>query len=197
MIFKEDYYLNSKKSNYTDYLSKDFKGLSKDISKYIEMNSVTLDFGCATGGLVYELNNLGYKTIGTDISYWAINTGRKKYLLDKDILQHHNITLLENKYIDNMIVLDVFEHIEEEEIKELLSICSIRNMIVRIPVSIIEGEDYYLDVSKKDITHKKAHTKKWWQNLFFFFGYNVKNIINEKYIYDSMGVLCVKIIKYQ
>lgn len=195
MIFEEDYYLNSKKSNYTNYLSKDFSGLSLDIIKYIKINSTSLDFGCATGGLVYELNNLGYKTIGTDISYWAINTGRKKYLLDKTTLQHHNISLLENRYIDNIIVLDVFEHIDEQELKEILAICQIKNMIVRIPVSIIEGQDYFLDVSKRDVTHKKPHTKKWWENLFMFFGYRIESIIREKYIYDSDGVLCVKLVK--
>lgn len=191
-MFNKDYYINSTKSNYTDYREKKFIGLANDLYPYVKNKSV-LDYGAATGGLIYELTNRNVYCKGTDISYWAVEYGKKHYNLDNK-LYHYNPKLLADLF-DVVLFLDVLEHIPDEELNTLLNMLQAKELIVRIPVSAYEGEDFVLEVSKNDKTHIQIHSKKWWLDLFSKYGYNIKVFLNTSSIYDSEGVLAAILVK--
>lgn len=194
MKFEHGYYVDSNVSNYSNYRLKKFEDLAKDLSEYLDKKSKILDFGAATGGLVSALRNMGYiNIIGTDISYWAIEQGRIMYKLDKNILQHYNRQLLEDSEI--IIMLDVLEHISDEELNKILSLLKSSTLILRIPVTKKEGEDFVLDISKNDKTHIQIHCKEWWSSILNKYGYTLKTYLNSKSIYDSEGVLAAIYIR--
>lgn len=185
-LFNKDYFVNSDISNYTDYRKKKFEGLADDLYPYLKWKTV-LDYGAATGGLVYELSNRLIYCEGTDISLWAIEYGKKYYNLGQRLHYYNHDLLL--MHFDVVLFLDVLEHIPSEELKVILTNLNALELIIRIPVSANEGEDFVLDVSKNDKTHIQVHSKKWWLDLFSNAGYNKFIPLIEKNIYDSEGVL--------
>lgn len=191
MKFEEDYYVNSHVSNYSNYTTKKFRGIASNIINglKIEKSDKILDFGCATGGLIKafieeELENI----TGTDISYWAIDYGRKEFKLSTEVLQHYNRQLLEQQF-HCILFLDVLEHIPSGELKQILSRLQSKYIIVRVPVSAKEGENFVLKISQNDITHIQIHCKEWWEKLLNDHKYCLYKIFHKKYIYDSNGVL--------
>ena len=187
MIFEKHYYVKSETSNYEDYREKKFHELASDLYPFVADGEV-LDFGAATGGLVHELRSRGVDCVGTDISYWAVNFGRQHYGLSSQELQYHNIQLLEEAK-DTVLFLDVLEHIGSKELEEVVKLLSAKQLIVRIPISKNEGEDFVLDVSKNDKTHIQIHGRDFWLDLFKKNGYHTFMPFCSKSIYDSEGVL--------
>lgn len=188
-MYNKDYYVNSKISNYEDYRKKKFSGLANDLYPFLKHKCV-LDYGAATGGLIYELTARYVYCEGTDISYWAVEYGKKHYNLEH-LLHHYNPTLLSGLF-DVILFLDVLEHIPDEELHNILSNIQVaKQLIVRIPVSKNEGENFVLDISKNDKTHIQIHCKKWWLDFFKKYGYTINTFLNETCIYDSEGVLAV------
>jgi 2-polyprenyl-3-methyl-5-hydroxy-6-metoxy-1,4-benzoquinol methylase len=191
MIFEKDYYIDSKVSNYVNYNEKKFDPLAEDIEEELELNidSQILDFGGATGQLIYALKKQGIENVvATDISFWAVGWGRDNLGLSSKELQHYNRQLLEKDW-DYVFMLDVLEHIKVEEIKNLLGIIKCNDLLIRIPVSLKEGETFALEVSRKDKSHIQCHTKEWWNNIFTEYGYKEYDIVNKDNIYESDGVL--------
>lgn len=175
-----------------DYRQKKFVKQAKEIITNFKLTKTkrVLDYGCAIGGLVYELKKQGLKNVsGTDISDWAIEYGMSIY---PDVnLQYYNRNLLSKKY-DLIICLDVLEHINSDElfrIVKLLGRSETNKILVRMPVSIKEGEDFVLEVSKNDKTHVQVHSKEWWIDLFLNSGFNCFQPVKLETIYDSEGVL--------
>ncbi|KKN02383.1 hypothetical protein LCGC14_1118280 [marine sediment metagenome] len=124
---------------------------------------------------------------GTDISYWSIDYGKKTYLLG-DILEYYNVNLL-TRDLDFLFLLDVLEHIPSvKEIRNFLKITNAKKIVVRIPVSKIEGDPFVFAVSRNDITHVQCHTKEWWINLFYLYNFNLIKKFNTLTIHDSEGV---------
>jgi 2-polyprenyl-3-methyl-5-hydroxy-6-metoxy-1,4-benzoquinol methylase len=83
--FEEDYFINSPISNYEDYRKRKFNVLAIDLIEVLGLRKdmKILDFGCATGGLLYEFKRYGFINLkGTDISYWSIDYGKETYQLD-------------------------------------------------------------------------------------------------------------------
>jgi|TARA_R110001592_G_scaffold196461_1_gene444253 SAM-dependent methyltransferase len=181
--------------NYTNYLerSKKYVKHAEDIIQLLESISLTtkksriLDYGCAVGFLIEGLNEKGYKNVeGFDISEWAVNECKAKGL---DVTDKFT-----NQDYDLMMVLDVFEHMTDEEISTALKYFKSNLMLVRIPCSV-NGEDFHLDISKLDPTHCNCKTKKEWEELLRKYGYNIFLKLNASTIYDTPGViswLCIK-----
>lgn len=186
MPFNKDYYVNSRISNYEDYREKKFSDLADDLCPYLEHKCV-LDYGAATGGLIYELTARNIYCEGTDISYWAVEFGKKHYDL-ANLLHHYDPTLLTGNF-DIVLFLDVLEHIPSEELECILNSIYAQQLIVRIPVARNEGEDFVLEVSKNDKTHIQIHSKEYWLALFKKYGYTMFTPLNENNIYNSDGVL--------
>jgi 2-polyprenyl-3-methyl-5-hydroxy-6-metoxy-1,4-benzoquinol methylase len=191
LTFEEGYFVQSEKSNYEDYRRKKFDALAKDLQRILKIHPDTkiLDFGCATGGLLKSLKELGFKHLkGTDISYWAIDYG-KKFLGLEDELEFHNVNLLCGDF-DIVFFLDVLEHVPSvEEIKKFLELVKVGvRVLIRVPVSAREGEPYVFEVSRNDQTHVQCHTRYWWADLLYDCGYRYLSIMCGKAIYDSDGV---------
>ncbi len=194
MIYERGYYEDSSISNYTKYIDKKFDLLAKELLaelNILEGESI-LDFGCATGGLMKAMKDikkpLHLQIIGTDISYWAIEYGREAYDLGKAVLQHYNRSLLENGF-SYILFLDVLEHIPTSELELLFSIIKSNRIVVRVPVSIEEGEDFFLEISRNDKTHIQIHDKIWWESFLKSHNFFLNDIIERDAIYDSVGVL--------
>lgn len=190
--FSEQYF---KSVNYVNYLNREekYKKLAKELVSFLEnaslinKNSEILDFGCAVGFLTKSIFDLGYQNIyGVDISEWAL-----------EIAQKYNLTFSKNinKKSDIMIALDVFEHMNNVDIKKSIKKAQPSIIICRIPVCKNKGEDFYLEVSKKDITHINCKTKEQWKSFFKQNGYSTCLHLNLNTIYDSEGVFCGVFIK--
>ena len=191
MKFEKNYFIKSKTSNYDNYLGKKYKDLCEDLIRHfkIKKRNTILDFGCGVGILVNEFVEKRFKKVkGTDISHWAIETGKDMFNLD--CLEYYNRNLL-TKSNDYVLCLDVLEHIPEYEINFILSILNLNKkgkVVMRVPVSLKEGEPYVLECSRKDKTHIQCHTKQWWINKFNEHGFSLIEELDLTTIYSSDGV---------
>lgn len=192
MIFERDYFVGHVISAYDDYRTKDYKKLSIELMNFLNLglNHKILDYGCATGNLVKCFFDLGIDIIGTDISYWAIEYGRENFALGPNILQHYNRQLLEYPW-DYLISLDVFEHISRDELDITMQLINAKYMVLRIPVSAREGEDFVGELHRVDCTHVSCHPKVWWRNLLAGHGYSEQvYTFHGKLIWDSDETMC-------
>lgn len=192
--FNKKYYIGASESNYLDYRNKKFSDQVTDIINILCLNKddKILDFGCATGGLLKELKNKGFNNVkGTDISNWAIEYGKEFYNLESE-LEFYNRNLLCEKF-NYVVMLDVLEHLPTYELETVLKLMKkglLNKLLVRIPVSSKEGEDFFLEVSKNDKTHIQVHSKDWWINKIENFGFVYLTDIHKNTIFSSEGVFC-------
>lgn len=189
--FDKDYFVDgvkNKKSNYKDYRKRKFVKLANDLIKHIPENAHILDYGCATGGLIREMLKFDFASIrGFDISTYAIEYGKKNLGLGMRISTELYPFITYN--YDMVLLLDILEHVpNEENIREILNSLITKEIIVRLPVCAIEGEPYILEVSRNDVTHVQCHTKEWWHELILDCGFQLKTILSENSIYESVGV---------
>lgn len=195
-------------SNYVDYRTKKFSNLANDIIEVLELESKKsgesekykeckkddsiLDFGCATGALLKELKDRGFKNVkGTDISNWAIEYGKETYELNNE-LEFYNRNLLCETF-DHIIMLDVIEHLPDYELETVFKLAHKglkKKLLIRVPTSCREGEDFVLDVSKNDRTHIQIHSKDWWISKIESFGFVYLTDVSRDNIFSSPGVFC-------
>lgn len=193
--FGKDYFIGGNESNYTDYRKKKFDKQADDLifAFKLEEDDFIVDYGCATGGLVAALKERGINhVIGTDISDWAINIGKKTHPNIR--LEHYNRNLLVETYYkkDLIIMLDVLEHMDDDELRRVIALLKQyppkKGIVIRMPVSKKNGGKYVLDVSENDKTHVQRLTKFTWKNMFSKAGYHFEPL-NLRTIYDTEGVL--------
>lgn len=193
-VWDKDYFIESKVSNYQNYLAKKYEGLANDLYEHFELRPFfkILDFGCGTGALIHELKKKGFENLkGTDISHWAIETGRELYGFNGEIV-HYNRDLLEERW-NYIFCLDVLEHMPEYEIDMVLELAKRKldgYFVMRVPVSFREGENYYLECSRVDKTHLQCHSREWWLKKFLDAGYEYVEDLDLDNIYSSKGVFC-------
>ena len=194
--FEEHYFKDSNISNYRDYVARKYEQCCLDlISLGMEKQHRIIDFGCATGALLKEFIKRGYINVcGTDVSYWAINYGRTTYGLTDYQIQYYNPNLLEAG-ADWIIALDVFEHIGDEELQNILGLIRCDRLMIRVPISAEEDGPFVLEVSRNDQTHVQCHTKQWWLALFEPFA-RLERRVSLSTIHDSDGVLAA-VFKWQ
>ena len=97
-----------------------------------------------------------------------------------------------DKILDNVthgvtFSLDVFEHMEVDQLNSLMQQLQSRAIVIRVPVCRNAGEDYVLECSRADATHVIRWTKNQWREFFSGFGY-VTLDLNLHTIYNSDGV---------
>jgi len=190
--FTKEYYVGGKTSNYIDYREKRFEGQRDDIIDLLKPSKVStfVDFGCAIGGLIKAFIDAGYENIlGTDISLWAIKYGKETLGLE-DKIQFYNLNMLYEP-TDYMFAFDVFEHLPDYELDCVLSLMRRglkKNLLMRVPVSAKEGENFVLDVSRNDKTHIQIHTRLWWIKKLKEHKFAFTGDISYEYIYSSRGV---------
>lgn len=193
--FEKDYFVDSKDSNYVDYRHKKYDGLAQNLIDElpIRVTDKVLDFGAATGALMSSLKRKGIHYVkGTDIGLWPVNFGREEFGFSPEELQYYNLNLLTEQN-DWVLMLDVLEHCPNGELERILNVLSEhspkRGLVLRIPVSAKEGEDYVLDVSKNDRTHIQIHDKETWDTILREYKYKPLGVLQTDNIYDSEGVL--------
>jgi len=187
-FFSEEYFTSV---NYSDYLHRKSKyvNTASDIYNFFGLTkySIILDYGCAVGHLLNGLSNLGMQNLtGVDTSKWAI--ANSPY---KDISMSTDISIISKQLYDLCIVLDVFEHMFDDQIDYVLSNLSAKRILVRIPYRLENETDFYLEVSRKDPSHVNCKTKeKWIEKIESFGYYYVADPIATKTIYNSTGCFC-------
>ena len=138
-----------------------------------------LDFGCAKGFLVKALRILGIEAYGVDVSQYAIaqtDTAIRQYCCltpPKDFLPSFV------DVYDWMIAKDVFEHIPEQAIRDLLvqTAGRVRRCFAVIPLAANDiSNKYIVPEYDRDVTHVLARTAKWWTALFSETGWEVEGL---------------------
>lgn len=189
-FFDEDYFENgivAEKSCYINYhwMPELTIRMAHKIIKHLglKQGDKVLDYGCAKGFLVKALRILDIDAFGCDISQYAISK------VDPEVrnvckLMRNGTTIPFRQKFDWIISKDVFEHIQEKDIDEILrnSRQLTERMFHVIPMADKSGKliipEYELDKShilKKDL--------EWWKKKFestgwklISFSYNVEGI---------------------
>ena len=187
-FFSKEYFTSV---NYSDYLHRKSKYIDTALDIYdffgLTKDSVILDYGCAVGHLLNGFSKLGITNLtGVDTSEWAIiNSPYKNISMSTDI------SIISKQLYDLCIVLDVFEHMFDDQIDYVLSNLSAKKILVRIPYRLENETDFHLAVSRKDPSHVNCKTKeKWIEKLESFGYYYVADPIATKTIYNSTGCFC-------
>lgn len=135
----------------------------------IKVGESILDFGCAKGFLVKSFRLFDFEAFGCDISDYAIST------VDEEVKPYcwvidscDDLNIFKRNY-DWMISKDVFEHLCEEDLRNLLT--NSRNYVKKIflVIPLAQNDEcgtYIVPEYDKDITHILAKSYKWWINLF-------------------------------
>ena len=186
-LYNEKYY---KTGNYKNYLSKQkrYEKTAEELVhllKQLKLDNKSiriLDYGCATGFLLDGFFKLGFKnTHGYDISEWALSK----------VGNHHNLISLHKKnYFDITTMLDVLEHMTDEQIYKAFDSIKTNMLIVRIPVSTDFGKSFHLEVSRADPTHINCKQKQDWIELLDNNNYQFIFELNLNSIYSTDGVFC-------
>jgi len=133
-------------------------------------NSILLDFGCGTGGNLYELSKK-YTTYGADMSELAINFCKKRNL-NNIFTNDHFFNNLEYKgKFDIITILDVIEHIDEDQ--KLLE--SLRDLLTEDGSIVITVPAYQFLFGPHDISlmHKRRYVKKSLRKVVENSGYQI------------------------
>lgn len=179
MMYDENYY---KTGNYIDYMQSNKKKMyltGADIIEAIEPKGMVLDFGCSVGHLVEYFSSQGYDARGVDISDWAVEQAKEKGL-------NVSKTLDISMEYDIVTALDVFEHMEIDDLSELLANLKTNTIVFRVPICLDGEDDYHLEVSRNDPTHIIRWTRDQWEFLFMFHGYSCTDL-NMENIYCGPG----------
>jgi len=191
--FTKDYYTSN---NYHNYLTRHnkYEQTAEDIldvlvfAKLVIHDSIILDYGCAVGFLLEGLRKLQYfephNLYGFDISEWASGKARKKHLQ-----VWSEFTNIKHEF-DVIFFLDVLEHMYDHEIDKAFEHFSSDIIVAKIPCK--EGDDttFFLDVSRKDMTHINCKNREEWKNVLREKGYTEFIMLNTPTIYDNLGVMC-------
>jgi hypothetical protein len=186
-FFNESYYHSI---NYSDYTFREEKYLktAKDLINTFNLtpSDTLLDYGCAVGFLMMGYKKLDLTNVyGFDISEWALNESKKK-----DLITTNDLNIVNDKEYKLTTVLDVFEHMFDEDIDIILDKVSTELLVVRIPVKLNGENDFHLEVSRKDLSHVNCKTKEEWINKIEKYNFKYETEIKTESIYDSPGVFC-------
>jgi hypothetical protein len=186
-FFDENYY---KSINYLDYTTREkkYSDTAKDLLDFFKLQpeDSILDYGCSIGLLMEGYKKLGINDVyGFDISKWAISESKKKNLNTSDSLE-----ILNNKSYKLTTALDVFEHMFDDNLNEILPLINTEYLLVRIPVKLEGAEDYHLEVSRRDMSHVNCKTQEDWILFIENFGYKFQAEISTNTIYSADGCFC-------
>jgi len=138
--------------------------MSKNWVDYFKPKRV-LDLGCGVGLFGYVFDYLGIEWQGLELSEYAVKSTPNKFKTKQgDIRDNHNF-----KDYDLVLVLDILEHLKEEDLDNTLSIIKNygKNFVFSIPF-LNEDANLYLDK-----THKIFKDKNWWQDKIKKAGFEI------------------------
>ncbi len=137
----------------------------------IKRGQTVLDYGCAKGYLVKALRMLGRDAYGVDISEYAIKN------VDAEVREY---CVLKNdfkmsKTADFCISKDVFEHIPEDELPEVLAWIDAHELFAVITLGDENG--YFCVEGNMDKTHVTCKDADWWRAVFIKNGWKIKHFL--------------------
>lgn len=173
--YDEDYYergIEKGISGYTNYrwIPELTIPMASRIIEYLKIgeNETILDYGCAKGYLTYALRLLHRNAYGYDISDYAIEHAPRE-------VEKYLYTEFEQlgEY-DWCIAKDVFEHIPEQLLRELLEKLRVitKHMFVIVPLA--EDGKYVVPAYEHDSTHVIRKNLKWWEEIMIDSGFKVR-----------------------
>jgi len=136
----------------------------------IKRGQTVLDYGCAKGYLVKALRILGRDAWGVDISRYAIenvDAEVRKYCVLKDDPKRLS------KTADFCISKDVFEHIPEAEVPEVLAWINAHELFIIVTLGNENG--YFCVEGNMDKTHVTCKDEAWWRATFIKNGWAIKH----------------------
>lgn len=165
--FGEGYFMRGPElgvSNYSNYrwLGEITLTFAICLSRYlgIKGGDRVLDVGCSRGFLVRALRMMGVFAFGYDISKWAIEN------CDPEVKGFvSNQLVADPMSIDWVILKDVCEHIEKNDLVELiqkLASATRNGMLIVVPLSAYTGGRYVRDEDEMDVTHIHRWTLSDW-----------------------------------
>lgn len=174
--YDEDYYergLETGKSIYQDYrwIPEHTIPIAMVIIDHlgIKRGQTVLDYGCAKGYLVRALRMLGRDAYGVDISEYAIKNA------DAEVREH--CVLKDDfempKTADFCISKDVFEHIPEDELPEVLAWIDAQELFTIIALGDENG--FFAPDANLDKTHVTCENGDWWSARFIENGWEIKH----------------------
>jgi len=142
--------------------------MAKDLP--IEEGAKILDFGCAKGYLVRAFRFLNFDAYGVDISDYAISKTEKDAVKYCKLIKHNSdIRKIFDFRFDWVIAKDVFEHISEQQLPDVLRELSLiaKRVFIIIPLAKNDtGGEFICPDYNKELTHFTAKTNKWWKEIF-------------------------------
>jgi cyclopropane fatty-acyl-phospholipid synthase-like methyltransferase len=194
--YDSDYY---RSSNYADYLERAdrYKKTAYELTdllrklNLVQKDSTLVDYGCAVGFLLEGFQEAGYSNVlGYEISDWAVSEGRRR-----GNRIHYWGYFDADPFATNVLTaLDVFEHMTDEQVTDVVQTLNPSAMVVRIPSSTDGGKTFALEVSRADPTHINCKTKEQWIEFFRGLGYRTFLRLNLYTVYDTPGVTCLLIL---
>jgi 2-polyprenyl-3-methyl-5-hydroxy-6-metoxy-1,4-benzoquinol methylase len=133
-----------------------------------------LDVGCGRGGMVYWLQQRGYKAAeGIDLSSEQVETARRLGISNVHQADLSSYLGSRRAYYDALILRDVVEHFTREEIVKVLQLCraAIRpggSVIVQVPNA---ESPFFGRIRYGDFTHELAFTSSSVTQLFNVVGF--------------------------
>jgi len=188
MPFDKNYFQSANYTNYLDRQEKYSRTAEEIFDRLktfglLNKKSSMLDYGCAVGFLSYGFRELGINDIDSyDISEWAKEQARMRGCrVVESLREYYNIGMF----------LDVLEHVEDDGIDALFRKTRFGSILVRIPCSVPEQPDkFYLEVSRRDLTHINCKTPEQWITKFKQFGYHTCLPVAMNTVYNSPGCFC-------
>jgi len=176
VFYDSDYYergIETGKSCYSNYrwMPEQTFAMAMTIIDYlnIKRGDTVLDFGCSKGFLVKALNILYRDAWGVDVSTYAIEQCdpqvKNKCLLKTDTLLMYSWQAAHYpKTFDFCIAKDVFEHIEQDDLRQTLLDINAKRMLAIIPL----GDDgiYRAPSNNMDQSHITCENEDWWMETF-------------------------------
>ena len=129
-----------------------------------------LDFGCGPGAMTAAFNAAGYPTIGVDSSPHAIDNAIPEA---RDYLRYLgdglSLSDLPNDMVRLVVAKEVFEHLSEGEIHEIVDelTCIGRQVVALIPTTDENGS-FIFDQYNRDKTHITRLTRELWLGRFSY-----------------------------
>ena len=168
-LFNKDYYedcVRKHLSGYQEYKWIPTRSIPEaiDIIKTFDFDTC-VDYGCAKGFLVHALRILGKEAYGEDISEYAINNAHPKVC--------EFLSLPNTKKYDLLIAKDMLEHVEENDLPELLSSFTKKadNLFFVIPLG--DNNLFRIREYEVDITHVTKKDEEWWMEMFAHCGIKI------------------------
>ena len=184
MMFKDRFYRNYTSTHITgrkgeatlEGFQREFPTWDKHFGRLLspDHGSRILDVGCGRGGMVYWLQQRGYRNAGgIDLSREQVDTARQLGIPNVQQADAGEYLTGRRAHYDALILRDVLEHFTRDEIVEVLELCrsAIRPggvLIVQVPNA---ESPFFGRIRYGDFTHELAFSSSSLTQLFNVVGF--------------------------